>query len=85
MKMAYLQLKLEPASQELCKLSTPFGTYKCLRMPFGITSAPNTFQEIISSILAGIQKCFIYLDDILLWGKSKEDCMNVLHQVLARM
>ena len=85
MKMAYLQLKLDPASQDLCKLSTPFGTYKCLRMPFGIASAPNAFQEVISSILAGIENCFKYLDDILLWGETLEDCQQVLHQILTRM
>ncbi|KAE8743406.1 hypothetical protein FOCC_FOCC011011 [Frankliniella occidentalis] len=85
MKLAYLQLQLSPASQELCKLSTPFGSYKCLRMPFGIASAPNAFQEIISSILAGVENCFKYLDDILLWGKDKEECIQVLHAVLSRM
>jgi len=85
MKMAYLQLKLEPISQNLCKLSTPFGTYKCLRMPFGIASAPTAFQEVISSILSGVEKCFKYLDDILVWGKDRADCLKVLHQVLIRM
>ena len=43
------------------------------------------FQEVISTILAGIEKVFIYLDDILPWGDTKEECLQVLHQVLARL
>jgi hypothetical protein len=53
-------------------------------MPFGISSAPNYFQEIICSILAGVSNIFIYLDDILLWGKSEEECKVVLEEVLTR-
>jgi hypothetical protein len=66
MQQAYLQLKLSENSQEMCKLNTPFGSYKCKRMLFGISSAPRIYQEVISSILAGIDRIFIYLDDILL-------------------
>jgi len=76
---AYLQLKLSEASQEICKLNTYFGSYKCKRMPFGISSAPGIYQEVISSILAGIECTFIYLDDILLWGKTQEECLQTLH------
>jgi hypothetical protein len=72
MNQAYLQLKLAETSQEFCKLNTPFGSFKCKRMPFGISSAPGVYQEVISSILAGIDRIFIYLDDILLWGKTQE-------------
>ncbi|KAK3920246.1 hypothetical protein KUF71_009533 [Frankliniella fusca] len=85
LKMAYLQLPLSPASQELCKLNTPCGTYACLRMPFGISSAPGAFQEVISTILAGIDQVFMYLDDILLWGQDEADCLKTLHKVLERL
>ena len=85
MNQAYLQLKLSEASQEMCKLNTPFGSYKCKRMPFGISSAPGIYQEVISSILAGIERTFIYLDDILLWGKIQEECLQTLRQTLAKL
>jgi hypothetical protein len=42
-------------------------------MPYGIMSAPNDFQENIFTILAGVRNIFIYLDDILLWGKTKKN------------
>jgi hypothetical protein len=85
MNQAYLQLKLSEASQEICKLNTPFGSYKCKRMPFRISSAPGIYQKVISSILAGIERTFIYPDDILLWGKTQEECLQTLHQTLAKL
>jgi hypothetical protein len=85
MNQAYLQLKLSEASQEICKLNTPFDSYKCKRMPFGISSAPGIYQEVICSILAGIEHTFIYLDDILLWGRTQEECLQTLHQTLAKL
>jgi hypothetical protein len=54
-------------------------------VPFVISSAPGICQEVISSILAGIERNFIYLDDILLWGKIQEECLQTLHQVLAKL
>jgi hypothetical protein len=56
---AYLQLRLGSASREVLKLNTLFGMYRCLRMPYGITSAPKEFQEIICTILAGVRNIFI--------------------------
>jgi len=35
-------------------------------MPYAIAAGPAEFQEIFCTILAGIQKTFKYLDDILL-------------------
>ena len=85
MNQAYLQLKLSEASQEICKVNTPFGSYKCKRMPFGISSATGIYQEVISSILAGIEHTFTYLDDILLWGTTQEECLQTFHQIVAKL
>ena len=35
----------EPSSYELCTFNSPFGRYRFLRMPFGISSAPEVFQK----------------------------------------
>ena len=85
MNQAYLQLKLSETSQKICKLNTPFGSFNCKRMPFGISSDPGIYQKVISSILAGIERTFIYLDDILLWGKTQEEGLQTLHQTLAKL
>jgi len=85
MDQAYLQAELSPESQEMCKINTPFGSFKFLRMPYGIASGPREFQKIITTILAGIENIFIYLDDILVWGSSVENCQRTLREVLERL
>jgi len=66
MDQAYVKARLSPAAQELSKINTPWGSFRWKRMPYGISSGPAEFQEIITTILAGIPNLFIYLDDILL-------------------
>jgi hypothetical protein len=83
MIQAYLQLS--EASQEICKMNIPFGSCNCKRMPFAIPSAPVVYKAVISSILAGIERTFFYLDDVLLWGKTQEECLQTLHQTLAKL
>jgi len=80
-----MQLRLGRASQDILKLMTPWGSYRCLRLPYGISSAPNDFLEIITDILAGISNIFIYLDDILLWGDTVEGCKAKLEEVLSKL
>ena len=85
MNQAYLQLKLSQTSQELCKINTPFGSFRWTHMPNGISAGPAIFQEVISSILAGIEKTFIYLVDVLIWDTTQEGRERRLHQVLKRL
>ena len=48
----------------LC-FSTPVGNFKFLRMPLGISSAPEIFQRAMHHILQGCDGSLVYLDDIL--------------------
>ncbi|KAG8238704.1 hypothetical protein J437_LFUL018394, partial [Ladona fulva] len=72
-------------SQELTKINTPFGSFKWLWMPFGIASGPGEFQEIIMTIRANIDNIFIYLEDIQIWGLTREAYRKTLEEVLARL
>jgi hypothetical protein len=41
----YWQMKLNEESSKLCTFNTPFGRYRFTRLPFGIKSAPEVFQN----------------------------------------
>lgn len=42
-------------------------------LPFEMSSAPAIFQGTMDSLLQGIPQVYIYLDDILVTGKSTEE------------
>ena len=52
---AYNQIKLGPESQKLLALSTHRGVLLQCRLPFGISSAPGYFQEVMDKLTADLQ------------------------------
>ena len=56
-------------------------------MPFGLTNAPVTFQTFMNDLFRDIlDVCVIvYLDDILVYSKSKEEHKQHLRHVLQRL
>ena len=51
-------------------------------MPFGLTNAPRTFQRAMNNLLAHLQFVRIYLDDILILGKSPNDHLENIKKIL---
>ena len=56
-------------------------------MPFELCNAPATFQRLMDSVLAGLhwRDCLVYIDDIVVVGKSFEEHLHNLQQVLERL
>ena len=72
-KNSYWQLKLDLESQLLTTFNTPFGRYCYLRTPFGIKSAQEVYQKRISQLFEDIEGVETDIDDILVWGSTKEE------------
>ncbi len=53
-------------------------------MPFGLVNAPATFQRIMDGLLKEYKWRFvvIYIDDILIYSKSKEEHKEHLNKIL---
>ena len=68
----YWQVGMEGGSQEKTAFTMHRGLYEFKVMPFGLCNAPATFQRLMEGVLADLvqQKCLIYLDDILVIGKT---------------
>ncbi len=49
----YWQVPLAPESREITAFSTPNGHFEWLHMPFGLKSAPITFQRMINHLFSG--------------------------------
>lgn len=76
------QIPLDEKTSKFCTFATPFGRYRYLRLPFGISSAPEVFQQAMSQIFDGLPGVHVYIDDILVWGASKKQHDQRLRVVL---
>ena len=83
----YWQIKVADQDREKTAFSTPDGHYQFKRMPFGLTNAPATFQRAMNTILAGLSwtDCLVYLDDIIVVGRTIEEYNRRLEQMLQRL
>ncbi|UYV73220.1 K02A2.6-like [Cordylochernes scorpioides] len=55
------------------------------RLSFGIKTAPAEFNRVIDRILQGLNKTISYFDDILVHGRSKQECRENLFACLERL
>ena len=77
---------MEPKSQNYTAFSTPFGSFKWLRMPMGLTGSPNTFHSLMEHVLVGLTWNITvpYLDDCIIFSKTPEELIKRLQQVFQR-
>ncbi|CAI7821814.1 unnamed protein product [Closterium sp. NIES-54] len=56
-------------------------------MPFGMTNAPSTFQLTMNGVFRDMldKKVIVYLDDILVYSKTKEEHFKDLEEVFRRL
>ncbi|XP_052756041.1 uncharacterized protein K02A2.6-like [Galleria mellonella] len=81
--MGFWQVELDETNK-YCTFNTPFGRYKFLRMPFGICSASEVFHRKMYENFDDIEGVCMYIDDLLIYAKTKKEHDKVLRKVLNR-
>ena len=81
----FWQIPLSPDSALLTTFITPFGRYHFRRLPFGISSAPEHFQRRMHDALSGLTGTICLMDDILVYGTTRQEHDDRLRQVLQRL
>ena len=71
-------------SRKYLFVNTHCGLFLYNRMPFGVSSAPGIFQLIMENLLKEIPGVVVYVDDILISGKSESEHLATLQEVLQR-
>ena len=78
----FWQVKLTKDSSKLATFNTPFGRYSYTRLSFGIATAPEVFQNIMSHLFQDIEGVGVIVDDLVVWGEHVEQHDARLRQVL---
>ncbi|BHF71978.1 hypothetical protein SprV_0401504000 [Sparganum proliferum] len=84
LKSGYWQVEVEPADRQKTAFILPQGLYEFETMPFGLCNAAATFQRLMQVVLSHLypRQCLIYLDDVIVFGKTITQHNDNLRAVL---
>jgi hypothetical protein len=81
----YWQIPMAKEDIEKTAFVTPMGLYEFLVMPFGLKTAPATFQRMMDRLFGDLDNVMIYLDDVLVYSDNIQDMLQTLEQVFNRL
>jgi hypothetical protein len=73
LEKGYHQVPMQTADIPKTTIITPFGLFEFLHMPFGLSNAAQTFQRLMDSLFRDFPFVFIYLDDMLIFSRSRSE------------
>ncbi|MBW0512278.1 hypothetical protein O181_051993 [Austropuccinia psidii MF-1] len=82
---AYNLLRIKEGDEHLACLRTKYGSHEYLVMPFGLTSAPASFKNLVNDIFYDLLDIdvVVSLHDIMVFSKSEEEHVTHVPTVLA--
>lgn len=83
----YYQLNLDRSSRPYTAFTTPSGQYQLTRLPMGLKTSPSSFSRAMTIAMAGLnyEKCFVYLDDLVCFGRSLDIHNKNLLEIFERL
>lgn len=87
LSQAYYQANLSPESRKYTAFTTPSGQYQMTRLPMGLKISPSSFSRLMTIAMSGLtyDKLFIYLDNLICFGRNLETHNKNLMDILTRL
>ena len=84
LRSGYYQLKVKDSDVPKTAFRTRYGHYEFKVMPFGLTNAPAAFMDLMNRVFQLYLDKFVivFIDDILVYSKTKSDHEQHLRIVL---
>ncbi|MCG8048271.1 MAG: RNase H-like domain-containing protein [Candidatus Thiodiazotropha endolucinida] len=83
-KKAYWSIRIDKVSSMITTFNTPFGRYRYLRLPMGVRSSQDIYNQKVDEIFEGLQGVTSICDDILVFGRSRAEHDRNLEKVLQK-
>ena len=84
-KSGFWQIPLSPKSRRLITFITPFGRFCFNRLPFGISTASELFQRMMTEVLIDMESAIRHMDDIFVHAKDQPTLGKIVREVLQRL
>lgn len=83
----YHQVEIKETDKEKTAFSVPSGHYEYNRMPFGLKGAPVCFTRLMNEVLIALigSSCYVYMNDIICYGKDLQHQTDNLRLVFNRL
>ena len=83
LKNGYNLIRITAGDEWKTAFHTKKGLFEYAVMPFALTNAPASFQEIMDTIFKNMEGCIWYLDDILNYaGNTEAEHQAIVEKVL---
>ena len=66
----FWQVPLTDRAKEIPAFVTPYGLYQYKVMPFGMKNSPASFQRLINKVIADLEGCEAYIDDVIIYSDT---------------
>ena len=81
----FWQIPLTDRAKEASAFVTSKGLYQYKVMPFGMRNSPATFQRLINSIIADIEGCEGYIDDVIIYSATWKEHIKIMRKFFQRL
>lgn len=80
----YHHIELNDESSWKCCFATPFGVYRFIVLPYGLSNSQDIFQEEVEKHFSDLQNVIIVHDDMILYGQTKQEHDLAVAEVVKR-
>ena len=87
LKNGFNLIRIREGDEWKTAFRTRYGLYEFQVMPFGLTNTPSTFQDMMNHVLSDVLDVGVlaYMDDILIYAKTKEEHDRLVKEVLKKL
>ena len=81
----FWQVPLTDRAKEISAFVTPDGLYQYKVMPFGMKNSPASFQRLINKVIADLEGCEAYIDDVIIYSDTWEEHLRIIREFFERL